>query len=176
MSGGVGAWINHRRKEVGRERRKKGRGNEWAPEGSKAELDPGWRRVEEARKPGPVQRGRAGRRRRPAGRWAGPLRCVAEKDSRACSVCTARSPLWTAAGPGVGIPGSGVPSSRRFPGPGTSAKPCQIRAWPPSGSGCLGNSSASQDQSLSRGECLGWATWGGVRLGSDREIPVVFPR
>lgn len=35
VSGGVGAWINHRRKEVGRERRKGGRGERMGTRGVK---------------------------------------------------------------------------------------------------------------------------------------------
>lgn len=73
--GGVGAWINHRRKGVGRERRKGGRGSEWAPEASKAELDPGWRK---GRKRGRLSQSREGGRGGAGGQQgAGPGRCAA---------------------------------------------------------------------------------------------------
>lgn len=81
-----------------------------------------------------------------------------------------------ATGPGVGIPASDLCQALGTAQSRGSAKPCQICAWSPFGSGCLGPSAESQDQSLRRWKGLGWATWGVIHLGSDREIPVIFPR
>lgn len=74
--------------------------------------------------------------------------------------------LWAAAGPGVGIPASGLCQAlgaargrgflKAVPNPCVAAV----------GGGCLGTSA----------EGLGRATWGGLRLGGDGELPVVLAR
>lgn len=102
------------------------------------------------------------------------LCCMAEKDSSACRIHSLEFALDSCGPRGGNTSVRSLPSPWSCPGPETSENPCQTCAWPRLGSGSLGAS--SHDQSLRRQGGLGWATWGGERLGSDREIPVIFPR
>lgn len=105
---------------------------------------------------------------------AAALCCMAEKDSSACRIHSLEFALDSCGPWGGNTSVRSLPSPWRCPGPETSENPCQTRAWPRLGSGSLGTS--SHDQSLRRQGGPGVGDLGGERLGSDREIPVIFPR